>query len=458
MAHRSSKLSRLLYRMALPLLVAAWFPGLAADPVVPPSAATGKQWSIAVLPDPQGYTQSYDIWPSENWSGKGYQYKERFEQQVKWIVDNRGTYNIRFAVDLGDNVQHFGYDPMKAEDPTSTDAKIRGEWLNAQRALNLFHEQADPGRSAYLPYAIAIGNHDYHSSNRSDLASTEYERFFGAARWRDTNGKIRPAFADWYKGDDKGWEYRVNGETVATGAGRNSYQMFSAGGRMFLHLTLECAATNQAIAWAREVLKTHPVTPTIVSTHTFLRGGELATADRMGRNVANGPNPTNSAQGIWDKLVQDNDQIFMILCGHVYMQEHVVKKNNRGNDVHILESCYHLNYGGGRIKISQKPAGGWTYKGETDDLDRNGSGWMRLLLFEPDKKRIAAYTHSPVLGLWASDRQSTDRSKPDGQDGVWWNRTFPVGDNVVEEFFFDFDGRFGKAASTGSRKVEPKTR
>ena len=289
---------------------------------------------------------------------------------------------------------------------------------------------------------MAIGNHDYHSSNRADLTSTEYEEFFGPGRWRDAGGAIRPAVADWYKGDDKGWRYVADGAVATTGTGRNSYQTFSAGGRAFLHLTLECAATNQALAWAQEVLDRHRGTPTVITIHGFLRGG-LADADRMGRRVDGGANRTNDAQQIWDKLIFPNDQIFLLLCGHIYMQEHVVKKNSRGHDVHLLEACYHLNYAGGRIKISEKPPGGWAYEGKTDDLDRNGSGWLRLLLFDPGRNRITAYTYSPVLDLWAPNRPPNDVSRPDGQDGVWWNRTFPTGDKVVEEFFFDFNARFG---------------
>ena len=433
--------------IAILLVVLAARPARAADTIAPPPPAKGDQFSIAVLPDPQAYTQSYDITKGrERWGGKGYQYKDRLDQQVQWIVDNRVKYNIRFAVSVGDNVQHFGYNAKKARNPRSYDAKVRGEWLNAQRSFNLFHKDADPTKPAALPYAIACGNHDYHFAGRGSLDSREYDRFFGPGRWRDAKGDVRAAFAGWYKGDDKGWVYRVNRGIAATGVGRNSCQTFTAGGRTFLHLTLECGATDQAIAWARTVLKQNPGKPTILTTHAFISGGgKWLTAERMGRNVKGGRNPTNSARGVWDKLIKDNDQIFLILCGHTWSQKHVVARNAAGHDVHIMEACYHLNYAGGRIKISQKPADGWAYEGKTDDFDRNGSGWMRLMLFDPAKGRIAAYTYSPTLGLWAANRKPDDRTRPDGQDGVWWNRTFPVGDDVVDQFKFDFRARFGPA-------------
>ena len=432
------------------LAAVVWVMSLAAAAELgaPLPAAKGNQFAIAALPDPQAYTQSYDITKgNEKWGGKGYQYKDRLDQQVRWIVENRTIYNIRFAVSLGDSVQHFGYDEAKAADASTFDGKVKGEWLNAERSYNLFHPDGDPTKAAFVPYAIACGNHDYHLGNQSDLDSREYERLFGPGRWRGADGAIRTAFRDWYRGDDRGHEHKADGQSAATGVGRNSWQVFSGGGRTFLHLTLECAATEQAIAWAKSVLKENPDKPTILTTHTFISGaGKLITVEKMGRHVTRGKNPTNGSQAIWDKLIKDHDQIFMVLCGHSYSQEHVVLKNAAGHDVHVLEACYHLNYDGGRIRVGEKPAGGWAYKGESDDLDRNGCGWLRLILFDPDRGRVLVRTYSPVLGLWATNRAPGDRSRPDGENGVWWTRTFPVGKDVEEEFGLDFQQRLGPAA------------
>ncbi|MBI5724355.1 MAG: hypothetical protein HZA50_10390 [Planctomycetes bacterium] len=173
-------------------------------------------------------------------------------------------------------------------------------------------------------------------------------------------------------GDDQGWKYEVAGELKATGVGRNSCQTFTAGGRTFLHITLEYAATEQAIAWAKTVLNAHTGTPTIITTHSFINGGGvIQPPEKMGRLVK-GDNPTNGAQQIFDKLVTGYDQVFMVLCGHCWSQKHVVLANAKGNDVHVLEQCYHTDTAGGRIDVSENP-GNWAYKGESDG-DRNGSG------------------------------------------------------------------------------------
>ena len=402
----------------------------AADPSVPPPKATGKQWSLAMLPDSQGYNQTYDMGGA--FKGRGFQYQDRWPKQIAWIVANRERFNIRFASSVGDHVQNNGFDPAKADaQPTSADGKRRQEWMNVLAGVNLFHENGDPDKPALLPYALAIGNHDYHTSSVGDLTSTEYEQFLGPGRFRDKDGKIKTAVAAWYKGDDRGWEYKVNGAAVATGVGRNSWQVFTGGGRTYLHLSLECGVSDAAIAWAKEVLAANQGLPTILTTHSFLDGGGgLRRRDGMGR-VVNGPNPTNGAQDAFDKLVKDEDRIFLILCGHTFFKKHIVMKNAKGNDVHVELMCLHLNEVGGRIEPSELPPES-PYKGPPDK-DRNGSGWLGLMVFDPDAKKVRWFTYSPVIDVWATDCPPEQKK-----------RTFPLGEDVVEEFDFDFDARFPK--------------
>ena len=82
----------------------------------------------------------------------------------------------------------------------------------------------------------------------------------------------------------------------------------------------------------------------------------------------------------------------MVLCGHAWLQAHRVVQNGKGNEVHILEQCYHLEGSGGRVFNAQKPAG-WPsgYTGP-DDTERNGICWLALFVFDPAKKTITRYT------------------------------------------------------------------
>ena len=457
---------------------AAW----ANEDPTPPPKVQGEQWSLVVIPDPQAYTQNYG-------GTDGYLYDGRFDKQTEWVAANLETLNIRFVSEVGDNVQNFARNP--------------GEWDLAVRALNLLHRGHDPNQPALVPYAAACGNHDYDSSSWDSLASTMYEKNLGPGRFRNPDGTIKEAVKAWYKGDDQGWDYVVDGQVLAKGTGRNSCQTFTAGGREYLHLTLETAATDQAIAWARTVLAANPAKPTIVTTHAFLDGGgNLVVVDRMGRKAPR-PNPpsalagaatlsnsTNDAQQIFDKLIRDNDQVFLVLCGHTYFTAHAVLKNASGHDVHVLEACYHLNKVGGRVANQQAPPGGWPsgYQGPYD-TQRNGSTWLSVLVFDPAAGAITRYTYSPLLGIWATDRAPAPKPQPtppaaqplagaaDSGDNVprpvspgraspplpvgegqgegspagaagavpapeEENRTFPEGDKVIEQFDLDFSTRF----------------
>ena len=491
---------RLLLTLALlvTLAGAAW----ANEDPAPPPKVQGEQWSLVVIPDPQAYTQNYG-------GTDGYLYDGRFDKQTEWIAANLQALNIRFVSEVGDNVQNFARNP--------------GEWDLAVRALNLLHRGHDPNQPALVPYAAACGNHDYDNSSWDSLLSTLYEKNLGPGRFRNPDGTIKDAVKAWYKGDDQGWDYVVDGQVVAKGTGRNSWQTFTAAGKEFLHLTLETAVTDEGIAWAKTVLAANPRKPTILTTHAFLDGGgKLVVVDRMGRRAPDpnspsalagtaspstspsGPelkaeglgtlsvskglsNNTNDAQQIFDKLIRDNDQVFLVLCGHTYFTAHAVLKNARGHDVHALEACYHLNKVGGRVANQQAPPTGWPsgYQGP-DDTQRNGSTWLSVLVFDPAAGTITRYTYSPLLGIWATDRAPAPKpgataggrqpdaggtepgeanpplplgegrgegpkgqgeGSPAGAAGAVpapeeENRTFPEGDKVIEQFDFDFATRF----------------
>ena len=152
-AVRSCLLRRLF--LSLAALSAASACAGSADPATPPPKVSGNQWSLVVLPDSQGYNQTYDMGGTFN--GRGFQYKDRWPKQIEWIVKNRELYNIRFAASVGDHVQNCGFAAGKADaDPNSDDAKRRQEWLNAVAGINIFHKDGDPDKPALVPYGLAI--------------------------------------------------------------------------------------------------------------------------------------------------------------------------------------------------------------------------------------------------------------------------------------------------------------
>jgi len=85
------------------------------------------------------------------------------------------------------------------------------------------------------------------------------------------------------------------------------------------------------------VLAKHPTLPTILSTHQLLN------------IAADGVSPLEVPYGLmlWDKLIRDNDQIFMTLNGHYHGGARLTKTNDFGNAVEEMVVDYQMAYMGG---------------------------------------------------------------------------------------------------------------
>jgi hypothetical protein len=88
------------------------------------SGASLGDFTVVVLPDPQNYTQYYP---------------QIFDSQTQWIAANASAQNIKLVLEVGDTVNH---------------AQAATEWQNADHSFSILDQ-------ANVPYAIAIGNHDY---------------------------------------------------------------------------------------------------------------------------------------------------------------------------------------------------------------------------------------------------------------------------------------------------------
>ena len=268
-------------------------------------------FTIVVLPDTQHYTDN-----EQNYA--------HFVAQSRWIGNNIAAENIVFTTHLGDIVESNGANAL--------------QWLRADRVLTRF--DAYPS----FPYGVALGNHDYDnvSSNPSDSADTYVSRF-GAERYQG-----RP----WYGGSSPDQ--------------RSHWQRFYAGGRVFHHITLEwqgASATNnnspEVTNWVQSVLDAHPNTPTILTTHEYL-GGPLG----AGRSAA--------GDDIFNSLIRENSQIFLVIGGHALGENHRLVLNAVGEPVYEILANF-------------------------QNLAEGGTGYLLLLKFDEDHGRIMASVYSPSL-------------------------------------------------------------
>ncbi len=168
-----------------------------------------------------------------------------------------------------------------------------------------------------LPYSVLAGNHDVPGESDDRRGDTAYLQAFGPHRFTGTP-TFRGASADGY----------------------NSAHLFEAGGRGWLVLALDWRTSDAGHAWAQGVIDRHPRIPVIVTTH------DLAYPDHAGQAAL-------SMNGIrlWDRLIRDNDQIFLTLNGHHWPSARTVLTNAAGHPVHVHVANYQDRYYGGAAMI-----------------------------------------------------------------------------------------------------------
>jgi hypothetical protein len=266
-----------------------------------------------------------------------------FANQTQWIADEiekRGNpRNIAFVSHLGDVVN---------------DGAFAEQWRRATASM----APLDGGRGGafVVPFGVLPGNHDFHTIGDKASGIEEYVTNFGPQHFEA---------ASWFGGADP--------------SGMNSFQRFSAGGFSFLHLSLEWrpdvnvpVREPSPLQWASEIIGAHPGLPVILSTHEYIcdkPAGRSATGD-----------------AVFHTLVESHDQIFLVLSGHFHNlvddvpgtaterdgQWYQVSTNQRGREV---------------IEVLQ----------DFQDYAHGGDGWLRIINFDIEKKKLAFETYSPAL-------------------------------------------------------------
>ena len=239
---------------------------------------------------------------------------------------------------------------------------------------------------ARLPYSILAGNHDVlndldyggDQSRGTDalrvLANEPYLQWFGARR----------------------------AQRQATFGGRDAsgfheYHLFTAQEQRFLVLSLSWRISDAGIAWARKVLADNPTLPAILVNHQLLNIAPDAVS----------PLETDYGKMLWEKLIRDNDQIFMTLNGHHHGAARLTKTNNFGNAVEQMVVDYQMAYQG-----------------------RNGL--MRLYEFDLTNKQIRVLSFSPWVPMKPADTLNA------------FDRAVHTETNEVFTIAFDFAKRFAR--------------
>mgnify|MGYP001026169937 CR=1 FL=1 len=241
-----------------------------------------------------------------------------FDNQTQWVVDNAESMNIVFVTHEGDIIQNWG--------------TVLAEWENANHSMSKLDDN--------VPYGFCAGNHDEENNGpNTDWIGDDY---FPESRYSDKNW--------WVDG------YVQN---------KNNAQNFSVSGMDFIVVHIEYEANSTTLDWANSILQNNSNRRAIITTHHFL--------DSNGERCA-------WAQTLWNNVVVPNDNVFMVLCGHVLGEARRTDTVNGRNVYQMLAD----------------------YQGRTN----GGNGWLRTLKFCPAEDKIYVKTYSPYLDSYETDSGS----------------------------------------------------
>ncbi|MCR6475136.1 metallophosphoesterase [Variovorax sp. ZS18.2.2] len=350
-------------------------PASSPPPAPPAVAAKISSFALAVMPDTQFYARYATAAESD-------QYDKRFGSapfaaQTKWIAANAKALNIPFTIHLGDVVDQV----------TKPD-----QWKVADAAMKVLED-------ARLPYSVLAGNHDVlfdvdYSVNPADgtdagrnLANEPYLQWFGTER-----AKKQSTFG------------------ARDASGFHEYHVFEAQGQKFMVLSLSWRISDAGIAWARQAIAKNPTLPVILVNH------QLLNIDADGTS----PLETDYGKMLWEKLIRDNDQIFMTLNGHHHGAAHLTKTNDFGRKVEEMVVDYQMAYQG-------------------------GNGLMRLYEFDLTNKQIKVLSFSP----WVPQKPADTLNSFDQAVLTTPNEAFVIDMDFAQRF-----AGFNKSFGTGSATVE----
>ncbi|MBP2319942.1 hypothetical protein JOF56_000327 [Kibdelosporangium banguiense] len=254
-------------------------PALATQDWRPDS--TNPRFTLAVIPDTQ-YLYDRDRGDSAP-----------LEASLRYIVDSAREHNTVFVAHLGD----------------ITENGLADEFDKASRTFRILDR---------FPYSVLAGNHDIDSRKDDQRGPSPYLDAFGPRRFRNS-----PTFRG------------------ATPDGYNTYHVFRAAGREWLVLALDWRPSAGSVQWAKDILRKHPKSPVILTTHEFVH------ADSGDGNAQ----LSDFGQRLWNDLVKGSDQIFLTLNGHFWPPGRVVLRNDAGHDVHAHITNYQDRYYGGSAMI-----------------------------------------------------------------------------------------------------------
>ncbi len=228
-------------------------------------------FSIVVIPDQQMLSRYYP---------------DSLNNMYQWIADNREKENIQFVLNVGDFADQCG---------------VEQQWINSKTAWELLPDD--------LPFIGVPGNHDFDTNSG----------------WNTGYGKLNQlTLMNKYFPLDLFRQYTSYGGSYSEDRGladncADQWHTFQINGNDYLVITLQFGPGADELAWANEVVASHPNHQVIVITHAYLHdAGYFSTY-----------------QYIWDDFIKQHENIVMAINGNNH-SEYIMRRTDKGlhnNDV-----------------------------------------------------------------------------------------------------------------------------
>jgi len=238
-----------------------------------------------------------------------------YKRQTEWIAEKQEELKIKYVLHTGDVVDEFD---------------DQQQWIYADEYMRTLEDYK-------IPYGVLAGNHDVDQLSND---YSEFSKWFGEARYKD-----QAHYGESYKNN------------------RGHYDLISAGGNDFIMIYMGWGVNDEDMEWINNVLKQYPDRKAILNFHEYL----LVSGNR-----------SPIGEEIFQKVVEKNENVFLVLSGHYHDSETLISDIDDDQDGIADRKVYQMlgDYQGG-------PEG--------------GQGYMKLLHFDQKNNRILVNTYSPYL-------------------------------------------------------------
>ncbi len=303
-------------------------------------------WTLVVLPDTQNIVDSCP---------------EVFERQCEWIAAHRESHRICFVAHEGD----------------ITNNNSPEQWERARKAFDIL-------RKAGVPFTLVPGNHDmgpagHMTADRSTLLNDYFTAKDFAAS--SAHGLFEP------------------------GKLQNNWHHFDTPTGKFLCVGLEYGPRDVVADWAAQIVQKNADRRAILLTHCYLyRDSTRYDWSKFGSQQLWGPKAkqalvndggVNDGQDLWKKVIAPSKNVVLTLNGHVLHNGtgHLTSAATDGHTVHQLlanfQTAVQIDDGAGGVAFGGDP------KAPRVHRHFGGGGFLRLMRFHPDGKRISVKSYSP---------------------------------------------------------------